>query len=265
MNPTHTARAPRQPTAEGSAARALALAEPDRPATAGAIEPYYSDATTTIYHGDCQEIMPRLAPDSIDLILTDPPFSVPVKYQDANGEHPRSWGNLAVMEPFFRAIFSQLRRVAAHDAHLYVSCDGDIYPVFFKVGYSLWPQSQLIVWYKPTGRRGRGWLHSHELVLHLRSRQTAYTDGFRQDVVGIMPVRTLEREHPAQKPGHLWSFLGDAFPGDGVVLDPFMGAGGALAYAKSRGMRAIGIEIEECYCERAAKALSQDRLFAQTL
>jgi hypothetical protein len=153
----------------------------------------------------------------------------------------------------------ELRRVARQDAHVYLCCDADTYPVFFRIGYPLWPQSQLVVWYKPTGRRGRGWLHSFELVLHLRTPQTEYTDGFRQDVIGIMPVRTLNRQHPAEKPGDLWSFLAEGIPpnGRGSVLDPFMGGGSALRWAKDRGMKAVGIEIEEHWCEVAAKRMAQ--------
>ena len=105
------------------------------------------------------------------------------------------------MEPFFSEVFKGIKAVIQDDSQVYICCDGDTYPVFFRAAYSLWPQSHLLVWYKPTGRRGRGWMHSYELVLHLRNPETEYEPGFRQDVVGIMPVRTLKREHPAEKPG----------------------------------------------------------------
>lgn len=220
------------------------------------MRPYYQDEAVTIYHGDCREVLPSLP--SVDLVVTDPPFSVPVKYQDAHGEHPRSWGDLLVMEPFFVEVFREIRRVVRDEGQTYICCDADTYPVFYKSAYSLWPQSSMLVWYKPTGRRGRGWLHSYELVLHLRTPATAYAPGFRQDVVGIMPVRTLNRQHPAEKPGDLWSFLAEGMPGDTfTALDPFAGGGGMLEWAKRRGHRAIGIEIEERYCEIAARRMAQ--------
>lgn len=223
--------------------------------------PYYADGQVTLYLGDCREVLPALAPGSVDLVMTDPPFSVPVKYHDAEGVHARSWGDLMVMEPFFADVFGKLRRVVKSTGQTYICCDGDTYPVFYKITYSLWPQSHMLVWYKPTGRRGRGWLHSHELVLHLRTADTVYAEGFRQDVIGIMPVRTLNRQHPAEKPGHLWSFLSEGMPKPTyIVLDPFAGAGGLLEWAKVRGHRAIGIEIEERYAERAARRLAQDVL-----
>jgi site-specific DNA-methyltransferase (adenine-specific) len=220
--------------------------------------PYWQGDGITLYHGDCREVLPTLTPGSVDLVMTDPPFSVPVKYEDAKGVHPRSWGDLLVMEPFFQDVFAKIRRVVKDSGQTYICCDGVTYPVFQKIAYPLWPQSQPLVWYKPTGRRGRGWQHAHELILHLRTPETVYGEGWRQDVIGIMPVRTLNRQHPAEKPGDLWSFLSEGMPKPAyTVLDPFVGAGGLLEWAKARGLSAIGIEIEERYCEMAARRLDQ--------
>lgn len=228
------------------------------------IAPYFERDGIVIYHGDCQDVLPSLETGAADIGLTDPPFSVPIKYQDAEGAYPRSWGDLAIMEPFFRGVMTEMRRVVRDDGQVYIHCDGDTYPIFYKSAYALWPQSHLIVWYKPSGRRGRGWLHSHELVLHLRTQFTTYAEGFRQDVIGVMPVRTLNRQHPAQKPGSLLSFLADASPKPApVYLDPFMGSGTTLIEAQKLGRRAIGIEIEERYCEVAALRLSQPPLFTE--
>jgi site-specific DNA-methyltransferase (adenine-specific) len=223
--------------------------------------PYYEDESCTIYHVDCLDVLPTLPRASVDVVMTDPPFNVPVKYEDVSGVHPRSWGDLAVMEPFFRSMLGEVRRVAKDRAQVYVCCDDESYPIVFKASYGLWPQSHMLVWYKPTGRRGRGWMHSYELVHHLRTQSTEYADTFRQDVVGIMPTRTLNREHPAEKPGDLWGFLGEGVPwSDLVLLDPFLGSGGSMRWAKDRGFRSIGIEIEERYCEIAARRLSQEVL-----
>jgi len=227
------------------------------------MKPYYDEGGVTIYHGDCRDVLPTLGAGIADAVITDPPFSVPVKYYDATGDFPRSWGDLAVMEPFFAEVLQSIRTVVKEGGQTYICCDGQTYPIFAKASYPLWSQSHLLVWYKPTGRRGRGWLHAHELVLHLRTPLTEYADGgFRQDVFGIMPVRTLNRQHPAEKPGDLWTFLCEGLPdgADQLLIDPFMGSGGLLRYAKDTGRRAIGIEIEERYCEIAAKRLAQEVL-----
>ena len=222
------------------------------------MKPYYQDDAVTLYLGDCREVLPALPKGSFDLMMTDPPFSVPIKYHDTDGTFPRSWGDLVVMEPFFSEVFRESRRVMREDGQVYVCCDDESYPVFFKSSYPIWPQSHLVVWYKPSGRRGRGWLHSYELVLHLRTPYTEYADGFRQDVIGIMPVRTLNRQHPAEKPGELWGFLAEGIPKERFsVVDPFAGGGSVVRWAKDNGHTAIGIEIEERYAEAAAKRLEQ--------
>lgn len=226
------------------------------------MKPYYEESGITIYHSDCREVLPQLPRKWANLVIADPPFSVPVKYHDTEGVHPRSWGDLIVMEPFFEQVFTQIRDAISDAGQVYVCCDATTYPVFFKVAYSRWMRSQMIVWYKPTGRHGNGWRHSHELILHAATPHTAYSDAFNQDVIGIMPVRTLNREHPAEKPGALWDFLMEAVPDRGAVrlIDPFLGSGGTLLRAKQAGAKAIGIDCEERCCEIAANRLRQEVL-----
>ena len=68
--------------------------------------------------------------------------------------------------------------------------------------------------------------------------------------------------HPNQKPVHaLYPLLAAFAPADGTVLDPFMGSGSTLRAAKDMGLRAVGIEVEDRYCRRAAVRLAQDVLF----
>jgi DNA modification methylase len=75
-----------------------------------------------------------------------------------------------------------------------------------------------------------------------------------------------ERYHPTQKPVALMAWCLSLLPQtDAAILDPYMGSGPTLIAAKETGRRAIGIEIEERYCEIAAKRLSQEVLPLEAL
>jgi DNA modification methylase len=72
----------------------------------------------------------------------------------------------------------------------------------------------------------------------------------------------LDTVHPNQKPvAALRPILNTYVPAGGTVLDPFMGSGSTLRAAKDLGLKAIGIEIEECYCRVAANRMAQEVLF----
>ena len=120
---------------------------------------------------------------------------------------------------------------------------------------------QAVVWDK--GGLGMGWHYrrNYELVLVGEKPGAAckwYGGNSQANVVRINGIKPAADEHPTPKPVELPSlFIGlHSQPGE-LVLDPFMGAGTTLVAAKNLGRRAIGIEIEERYCELAAKRLSQ--------
>lgn len=222
--------------------------------------PYYEDDAVTIYHGDALEVLPLLA-DKPDLVVTDPPYFQPAAhYVRARAAKPVrcSLGDRSVLEHAFKAWATAFGTATTDDAPLYLFCDGQSYSLIFRAFYSL-GRIRPLVWDKVTSYNGYTWRHQHELIAWVeRGARVPTGDG---DVLRERGVKQADRLHPAEKPVKLLQRLIGKHPG--VVLDPFAGSGSTLVAASRIGRRAIGIEIEERYCEIAARRLAQDNPFGE--
>jgi site-specific DNA-methyltransferase (adenine-specific) len=204
------------------------------------VTPYYQDDSVTIYHGDSLEIMPSVGP--VALTLTDPPYNVGLDYSDGDdradyADWTRRWLALA---PRPLVVTPGMVNMA-----LWFSIEAPLWTCAWVKpnqsspsrigGFNAW--EPLLVYGKPSKRVG----------------QDAWTMsiGQQEDIGG----------HPCPKYLPFWRRIVQAFtePGD-VLLDPFMGTGTTLIAAKDLGRRAIGIELDERWCEQAAIRCSQEVL-----
>lgn len=209
-------------------------------------KPYYQDNACTIYHANCREILPLL--DLADLVLTDPPYGI----GEARGKNKSrsrlaaatdygvdSWDDEPVSPELMSLVIDQGRRAI----------------VFGGNYYAMAPSSCWLVWDKDNGANDfadceLAWTNLPRAVRRLRYRW----NGFQQE-----PGRRKEiRAHPTQKPLAVIKWCLSFVPEAETVIDPFMGSGTTLRAAKDTGRKAIGIEIEEKYCEIAAKRLAQE-------
>ncbi len=223
------------------------------------MRPYYQDASVKIYHADCRELLAIMKPGSVDLVLTDPPFYLPAQISSVRSQWPRGLGNLGVMSSYFGDSFGALVRLLRPTGAFYSFADSTSYAVFLSVAYPLFARTQCVVWDKGVGGLGRGWRHSHDLILHGALASTQYDDSFRRDVLCHPSVPSAQRHHPSEKPIALLAEIIQAHP-PGAILDPFMGSGSTLCAAKVLGRKAVGMEIEERYCEVAARRMEQSTL-----
>lgn len=204
--------------------------------------PYYEEDGITIYHADCRDVLPTFADASVDLAFADPPYGVELlygdTYEDKGGDAYVSWmGHLA----------ADLQRIAR--------------VTFVTPGIRnlwAWPQATWVLnWQKPgsTRRSDLGGFNCWEPVL-MYGKRRIYQDAWRLPDCNNHAKDT--GDHPCPKPLKLLSWLvaEGSDPGN-LVLDPFMGSGTTLRAAKDHGRRAIGIEVEERYCEIAVKRLAQ--------
>jgi site-specific DNA-methyltransferase (adenine-specific) len=199
------------------------------------MKPYYDADGMTIYHGDCRDVLPELP--KIALVLTDPPYGTatfvqrPCKYQRLNGMVPQSWDDSRPLE------IVQILPVVAPKVVIW---GGNFYPLPTSRGW--------LCWHKPNSAVTFGQFELAWTNLDMIPKIFTYPMGMMR----------MGNGHPTEKPLPLikWTLASVGFS-EGLILDPFMGSGTTLRAAKDMGLQAIGIEIEERYCEIAAKRLRQ--------
>lgn len=218
------------------------------------ITPYYSDALVTLYHADCREITEWLA---ADILVTDPPYG-------------RGWR---------QGLLPRSKR-AGDNSHVGIA--GDLDTAVRDQALSAWSDRLALVFgdlmlSPPPGNR--------QVLIYRKPPDAGTrgaTNGRRRDVEAIYMVgpwpsglggktsvlattaRTVGNPtglaarsgHPHAKPLDVLTELIHDCP-SGSIADPFAGTGSTLIAAKSEGRHVIGVEIEERYCEIAARRLDQ--------
>lgn len=230
---------------------------------ASALTPYWSDGRVSLYLGDCRVVTEWLV---ADVLVMDPPYG-------------RNWHRAAT--PSRRHKSYRQKRPDAPQV-----IEGDVATSVRDAALALWGPRVSVVFgdlmlAPPAGTKQ---------VLPYRKAPDAgghgATGGFRRDVeavylLGPWPVRLGGRSsvietaarvqgsnhgvaaragHPHAKPVDVMETLIAACP-PGVIADPFAGSGSTLVAARNQGRAAIGVELDERYCEMAARRLSQGDLF----
>lgn len=222
--------------------------------------PYYEHAGITIYHGDCREILPTLKRESIDLVVSDPPYGVRFQSNCRTLQFDKIAGDEST-EAALEGTRLALPSIKS-GRHLYI---------FGRFDFSVLPLSAAseLIWDKQAMSMGNlqiPWGSQHEYIqfyiLHDSGPKVAergkLSARLRRGTILSFP-RPQASIHPTEKPVILLRHLIESSSciGD-TVLDYFAGSGSTLCAAQCEGRRAIGIEIEEKYCEIAAKRLSQE-------
>jgi site-specific DNA-methyltransferase (adenine-specific) len=243
------------------------------------VKPYYSDASVTLYHGDCREVLPALDIHA-DLIMADPPYGETKLGWDS---WPRGWPAVAAATTSSMWCFGSMRMFMDQ-----------------RDEFGAWKLSQDIVWEKHNGSSFANdrFKRVHEIATHWyrgqwsdihrdtpttadatrrtvrRKQRPPHTgeigrgsyvsdDGGPRLMRSVLQVRSMHGRaiHPTEKPvGLLDPLIRYACPPGGTVLDPFAGSGSTAAACRMSGRRAVLIEADERYCEAIAGRLAQDVL-----
>lgn len=243
------------------------------------MKPYYDHAGITIYHGDCREILPQLPSESVDVIWTDPPYGHGNHDGDLNSrlnDHreiensPIANDSGDAMREVVDFALIEAARILKKDCCCCCCCcggGGGPRPTFAWVANRMDSGGlqffHSVIWDKLNPGLGWRYRRQHEMVMisHRTGGKLKWHDEAIAvpNIIEMMPPRA--RLHPNEKPlPFVTGFLvWHSSEGD-TILDPFMGSGTTLRAAKDLGLRAIGIEIEEKYCEIAARRLRQEVL-----
>lgn len=219
-------------------------------------KPYYDHAGITIYHGDCRSILPLLP--KVDAVITDPPYGTQLlgggygrrQLHSLNGRDGRTIPNDIDLSAISEAFPLLLEKIDA--GWLFVFYAARRTPEFMRLVEPYWIGE--VIWDGLCPGLGYTVRYQHESIAVLRVGEA---DRPSEALISVIREYGEGSEaHPHQKPVALMSRL-IRFT-SGIVLDPFMGSGTTLRAAKDLGRKAIGIEIEEKYCEIAAKRMSQE-------
>jgi site-specific DNA-methyltransferase (adenine-specific) len=245
------------------------------------VTPYYQDDLVTIYHGDALQAMRAMADESVDIVVTSPPYNMGLvpggngrgmyrpgvnnkagRFRAGYGVHDDamdqdaydSWQRECVAEMWRvarLAVFYNHRPRVEH-GRLRLPLGLDFGPAILR---------QIIVWDRGTGIdvNLRAFVTRGEWIALLAKPAFALVDHAASGMGDVwrLGMATDEPEHPAPFPVSLPTRAIDA-TGARSVLDPFVGSGTTLVAAKAAGIEGIGVEIDERWCRRAAVRSSQE-------
>ncbi len=222
--------------------------------------PYYQDDAVTLYHGDCLVIDEWLA---ADVLVTDPPYGVNAGSSVFSGDRHGNAPTIAGEDRTGRAADRVLTDWHVRFRDGAIASWGSRPALVFGSWRAPRPKGTLmrLIWDKrDVGQGGVGsWRATDEEIYVLawpNAKDTSKPDG---SVIRWPNPATMNRDHPTPKPVGLMERLVSACP-PGTIADPFAGSGSTLVAARNLGRKAIGVELEERYCEVIAKRLAQDVL-----
>lgn len=225
------------------------------------MKPYYKDDQATIYNCDCREVLPDLEP--VDLLLTDPPYE-----QSAGGGGIMRKRQTFIdigneLSSFNPGEYWEILTAATKTNHGYIFTSRLCLDWFIQLVREDQLNWDILIYGKnnPIPAKNYRYLSSFEFLFFFRGEGSYWNNDapFKNySKIKMVNCKPKEWGHPTEKEiGVLEQLLTiSTKPGD-TIVDPFMGSGTSLVAARNMKCNSIGIELEEKYCEIAAKRLSQ--------
>lgn len=218
------------------------------------IEPYFQDASVTIFNADCRLVLPSIDPATVALVIADPPYGFGQSAQrrskraandpGRDGGFSMIYGDEGPFEPSHLLSFSRLILFGANHYADRLPASGS------------W-----LVWDKRNGAIPDDNADAELIWTNLGGPVRTYRQcwrGFSREDDGLDPQKHL---HPTQKPTKLMIWLLERYtrPGD-LIVDPYCGSGPVPFACKLTGRRCIAVELVEDYCRKTVDRLAQQVL-----
>lgn len=202
---------------------------------------YYQDASCTLWHGRCEDVLPMLTGD---VLVTDPPYGIGYRTPPSPRRPKSNWSLIGDAEPFDPSHLLTWQRAVIFGANHFAE------RLPSSPGWIVWDKRYGM----PSNDQSDAELAWTNILSSVRIIRCIWNGGGSL-LAENGPARAI---HPTQKPIKLLRAVIAlvSTPGE-VIVDPYAGTGTTLAAAKSLGRCAVGVEIEERYCEIAATRLCQ--------
>ena len=222
----------------------------------------------TIYNEDCLEGMKRIPDESIDLVVTDPPYKI-IGGGDSKSRYAtsgmlnRSSGNVINGKLFnhndtsFSTWIPEVYRVLKEATHFYVMVnDKNMHELMDACVASGFQLVNILIWKKNNVTPNKFYMKNCEFILlYRKGGQRWINDMGTKHLLEIDNIRN--KKHPTEKPIELMEiFILNSSKEGETVLDPFMGAGSTALAAKENNRQYIGFELDEGYYKTANKRIS---------
>ncbi len=223
--------------------------------------------------GNCLKLINKVDSNSVDLLLTDPPFGIASDKMEGKKASPVE-SYKSVLKPndnstlgevitLMENLVLEIVRVLKPARNFYIFFTPDLYPALvnmLKIVASLWFDPTPIIWNKgrtTTPFRGYTYTPCYEMILFGGTLpRTHRLNGPAKKILDFSPISSKNKTHPFQKPQLLLRFLIEQSTNLGdLVLDPFAGSGSTLLAAKNLGRGYLGFELDNDHFMKAQSLL----------
>jgi site-specific DNA-methyltransferase (adenine-specific) len=210
-----------------------------------------------VINEDCMYGLDQMAENSVDLLITDPPYSTPVITAFGRKKF-KNLADLSIQEFYFTEMKKKLERTLKPDAPVFFFCDDKFYPILYSVFYE-WLNLGLIIWDKGKIGMGRPIRKQHELIFYANQGSAEFQKfGEITHIPSVLKVKhDTNKIHGAQKPVELIEHLINGFSKEGdLIIDLFGGSGSTGKACQNLNRNFVGFELNTEIANASSERLS---------